>query len=115
MKNPYKVHGRPKHRKPLAGAVTSLLLLAGPAIVTAQTPKVPSPPTTVLSNPRWKNNQFSASIATGPSGTYTLERTTSLIPTRWTNVTSVAGDGAVHVLTDANATDPQRLYRVRIQ
>jgi hypothetical protein len=84
-----------------AGNSHTLLLVGSP----------PSPP--LLVNPRRQGTQFSAAVQTVFGKFYSLEYKVSLGATNWTALPAIHGDGSLQTLTDPNATDGQRYYRVR--
>jgi hypothetical protein len=67
----------------------------------------------VLLNPSLQGTVFSVSVQTLNGKHYVLEYKTSLSSTTWTALAPVPGDGSLQVLTDPNATGPQRFYRVQ--
>jgi len=72
-------------------------------------------PSPALFSPVRSNSTFRVSFATVSGGTYVLEYKHALTNGNWSEILpGVAGDGAVKTLTDAFATNSQRLYRVRV-
>jgi len=68
----------------------------------------------ILQNPFRAAGNFSASVATMPGQTYTLQHVDSLSSTNWKSGQSVSGDGTVKSLTNAAATNFQGYYRLWI-
>jgi uncharacterized lipoprotein YddW (UPF0748 family) len=66
-----------------------------------------------LMNPARKGSRFTALVQTLNRKTYALECKNSLAATNWTCVCTNAGNGALRILTDQNATGLQRFYRMR--
>jgi hypothetical protein len=67
----------------------------------------------LLLNPSLQGTVFSVSLQTTIGKHYVLQYKTSLSSTTWTLLAPVAGNGALQVLTDPNATSQQRFYRVQ--
>ncbi len=63
-------------------------------------------------NPRRVGNTFSVSVSTFSGKNYALQYKNFLSDTNWISLPSVAGDGTVKTLSDSNATNTQRFYRV---
>jgi hypothetical protein len=64
----------------------------------------------------WGDNsqsQFSTRVQTLNRKCYALECNSSLAATNWTALCTNAGNGALRILTDQNATGLQRFYRMR--
>lgn len=66
-----------------------------------------------LENPTAASNSFSVTLATQSGRVYAFEFRTNLVGTNWTALPLKAGNGTNLMLTDPNATNAQRLYRVR--
>jgi hypothetical protein len=66
----------------------------------------------LLLNPTWAGNNFTVSFASQNGVTYTLEYKEKLDANTWTGLTPMAGNGVAMTVTDANATNPQRFYRI---
>jgi hypothetical protein len=60
-----------------------------------------------------KGSRFSALVQTVNRRTYVLERSDCMPGTNWTGVCTNAGNGALRVLTDPEATASQRFYRMQ--
>ena len=84
-----------------AGASHSLLLLDN----TLLTPR--------LLAPSKQANSFSLLAQTFNRKSYVLEFKNSLADMNWIPLPAVPGNGGLLMLTDPNATMPQRFYRVR--
>ncbi len=84
-----------------AGAYHSLLLLDAPA----------APPQ--LLTPTRQSGSFSFLVPSLNRKNYALEFKDSLTQTNWTALPTVNGNGALRLLTDPDATVPQRYYRLR--
>ena len=85
------------------GSVHSLALVGdGPPVTHA-----------LASNPTWNTNFFSVSLPTQNGHVYALEYENSLTDSNWNALPLAAGNGGILTLTDANAGDAQRFYRVR--
>jgi hypothetical protein len=67
----------------------------------------------LLVNPSLQGTTFTVWLETTQGKHYVLEYKTSLSATGWTDLAPVAGNGSLLALTDPNATDHQRFYRVR--
>lgn len=78
------------------GAVARLLSSAAPTLL----------------SPAWNSNSFTVSVATSSNVTYQLQYSTNLSGTNWATVATVSGNGTNQVMTDANAIDRARYYRV---
>jgi hypothetical protein len=66
-----------------------------------------------LLNPLWQGSRFSALAQTLNRTHYALETNDSAATTNWSALSTNAGNGALLLLTDTNATAPQRFYRMR--
>jgi hypothetical protein len=66
-----------------------------------------------LMNPARNGSRFNTLVQTLNRKTYALEFKNSLAATNWTCVCTNAGNGALRILTDQNATGLQRFYRMR--
>jgi hypothetical protein len=84
-----------------AGEYHSLALLAG---------NVPVPQ---LLRPVRQGSRFSTLAQTLNRMNYALETNNSVATTNWSALSTNAGNGALLLLTDPNATAPQRFYRMR--
>jgi PKD repeat protein len=64
----------------------------------------------------WKinANDFSFSFPTITDRRYVVERTTSLSPVNWIELTTLTGNGALQSVTHTNAGGVQQFYRVRV-
>jgi alpha-tubulin suppressor-like RCC1 family protein len=89
-----------------AGGDYSLALVAEP---------VTEPVSLTISNALWDNGVFSVSLPTTQGKTYRLEYKSSLDDGNWTALDPVSGNGDMMQLQDTMATEPQRLYRVRME
>ena len=67
---------------------------------------------TTLVNPLRKTNSFSFSFLSEPLKNYQFQYRTSLSTSNWNPLGSLTGDGSLKTLTDSNAVDAQRFYRV---
>jgi alpha-tubulin suppressor-like RCC1 family protein len=65
-----------------------------------------------LSGPLWSNNTFSVSLPSQSGRVYFLEHRYLMPNAIWTAAAVTAGNGHVSVLTDFNATNLSRFYRV---
>jgi hypothetical protein len=83
----------------VTSAVATLTVLAPPSIT----------------NPTLVGHRFSVSIPTALGLTYTLEYKNSLTEPTWTAAQTLPGTGGPITLTDSNATNTSRFYRVRGQ
>jgi hypothetical protein len=70
-------------------------------------------PTGSPANATVSSNAFSVSIPSQAGHVFELDYKTSFTDTNWTPLPLTAGNGANLILTDTNAIDPQRFYRVR--
>jgi alpha-tubulin suppressor-like RCC1 family protein len=70
-------------------------------------------PVPQLLNSTWKGHRFSALVQTLSPRNYALEYKDSLTATNWTTLCTNAGNGALRMLTDPDATNAQRFYRMR--
>jgi hypothetical protein len=72
-------------------------------------------PLPVLSLPAWRTNQYHLRLTGGTGQTYTVEETTNLSSTNWTTllVTNNAQTNSI-IVTDPNATNKDRFYRVKV-
>lgn len=68
-----------------------------------------------LFDPQRAGSAFSFSFTSQPSVTYYAEYAKELPATQWYPLETIAGDGSVKTVTDANASDGERYYRVRAQ
>lgn len=68
-----------------------------------------------LFNPQHSGTTFSFSFSSQPSVTYIAEYAAALPPAQWQLLDTIAGDGSVKTVTDANLSGQQRYYRVRAQ
>jgi len=75
----------------------------------------PLPPAPRLLGATRVGQTFSVTVPTVSGSMYYLEYRPSVLNTSWIAVGQFAGDGRAQVLSDGGATDPERLYRVRIQ
>ena len=66
-----------------------------------------------FSAPVWNTNRFSFSLPTQSGRVYSLEYKSSLDDAGWTYISLTPGDGHLRSLTDSNATDVARFYRVQ--
>lgn len=57
---------------------------------------------------------FAISFPTATNRSYVFERTDSLSPTNWTELTTLTGNGAVQSVTHTNAGGTQQFYRVKV-
>jgi hypothetical protein len=73
-----------------------------------------SHPTPRLLNPVWRDGTFSALVQTISGRPYVLEFKSALTATNWTSLPARLGNGALLQVTDADASSPQRFYRVRV-
>ena len=67
----------------------------------------------MLLNPSLQGTVFTVWVQTLSGKHYALEYKTSLSSAGWTALAPVSGTGSLQALTDPNATDLQRFYRVR--
>ncbi len=81
--------------------------------VMASQPAVPPTPTITPAGHAGTSN--SITVPTTNGFTYFLEFKSAIPGGSWSTLTQVAGDGTTKTLTDTNATDPHRFYRVRVQ
>ena len=72
-------------------------------------------PKPVLSSPAWLTNQFSLRLIGAANQNYTIQMSTNLSSTNWASlfITNNATTNSF-ILTDLNATNKQRFYRVLI-
>ena len=56
---------------------------------------------------------FTLNFPTATNRTYVIERTTSLSPAAWTELTTLPGNGSVRSVTHTNAGGAQQFYRLR--
>jgi len=72
-------------------------------------------PKPVLGSPSWLTNLFQMKLIGASNQNYTLQLSTNLISTNWTSL-FITNSAATNVfnLTDPNATNKQRFYRVLI-
>ena len=70
-------------------------------------------PVPQLLNSVWQGHRFSAQVQTLAPKNYALEYKDSVTATNWTTLYTNAGNGALRILTDPDATNPQRFYRMR--
>lgn len=73
-----------------------------------------SHPTPRLLNPVWRDGTFSALVQTVGGRPYVLEFKSALTATNWTSLPARLGNGALLKVADADASSPQRFYRVRV-
>lgn len=66
-------------------------------------------------NEALEGNIFSVSFATVSDRNYVLEFKHALNDAAWTAAASVVGDGSIKTLSDTDATEPKRFYRVRVE
>jgi alpha-tubulin suppressor-like RCC1 family protein len=69
--------------------------------------------TPLLRQPVRNGNSFSMQALTLPSQTYEFEYKNSLDDPNWSSLLRFYGEGAWQLLTDTNASGPERFYRVR--
>jgi alpha-tubulin suppressor-like RCC1 family protein len=89
-----------------AGGTHSLALVVEP---------VTEPVSLIVSNALWNNGVFSVSLPTAQGKTYRLEYKSFLDDGIWTALDPISGNGSLMQLQDTTATEPQRLYRVRME
>jgi subtilisin-like proprotein convertase family protein len=58
---------------------------------------------------------FQVSIPTASGATYIIEYTDTLPATTWTVLSTITGDGTIHLATDQTIGNQHRFYRVRVQ
>ncbi|HXI73859.1 MAG TPA: hypothetical protein VNN22_26245 [Verrucomicrobiae bacterium] len=73
----------------------------------------PLTPQVRLSAPVWNYKTFSFSLPTQSGRIYSLECKSSLLETSWTPILLAAGNGHMRTLTESNATNLSRFYRVQ--
>ena len=95
--------GMPEVATISAAGVQSLALFGG------QPPTLSAPITNVAKT----TGSFRFSLLTQSGRVYRLEYRNSLTDNQWTSLLLVAGDGRMQTFTDSNASNTQRLYRVR--
>ena len=66
-----------------------------------------------LTNPIYQTNRFSVSLPTLSGKVYSLQYKSALTDTNWIALPLKPGNGKTLTVTDTNATDSQRLYRVQ--
>ncbi|MGA9450320.1 MAG: hypothetical protein WBW41_03135, partial [Verrucomicrobiia bacterium] len=66
-----------------------------------------------LINPAYKTNSFSVSLPTQCGRVYSLQYKNSLTDANWIALPLSAGNGNNITVTDTNATNSQRFYRVQ--
>jgi uncharacterized delta-60 repeat protein len=71
-----------------------------------------NPGPTMLS-PQRNANTYSISIATVPYANYTLQYKSGVSQPTWIDASSIVGDGTVQTLSDSNATNNARIYRLQ--
>lgn len=64
---------------------------------------------------RQSNTKATLAFMTNTGLTYTVEYAGTLPADNWTALTTLSGDGTERIVSDSNATGPQRFYRVRVQ
>jgi hypothetical protein len=91
--------------------------LAGKATSTAATLRVGSapPPGQTLTDATFADGVFSVSIQSQAGVNYVLEYKNALTDPLWQTAGTVAGTGALIVLSESGVTGPTRFYRVLIQ
>jgi len=72
-------------------------------------------PGPTLLSPQRSGNSYNVSIATVSDASYTLQYKTSVSQPAWSNASSTIGDGTIQILSDTNATNNARLYRLQTQ
>lgn len=72
----------------------------------------PPPPLQIVVNPTFQPGSFGLSFLTQTGLVYTVEFTTNLNPVNWFTLTNFPGDGSVAHVTDSDATNAGRYYRV---
>jgi hypothetical protein len=72
----------------------------------------PPPPIQIVVNPTFQPGSFGLSFLTQTGLVYTVEFTTNLNPVNWFTLTNFPGDGSVAHVTDSDATNSGRYYRV---
>ena len=68
-----------------------------------------------IKNGELKGTSFSVRLPTTPGLAYTLEYTRAPSESSWTAASQIPGDGGTRVLTDNDARDRSRFYRVRVE
>ena len=69
-------------------------------------------PSPIIFAPTKIGSNFIVSIQTEPGKNYTVQYVDSLSTLNWQNLPSVAGDGAVKIVTNSAPNVPQRFYRL---
>jgi alpha-tubulin suppressor-like RCC1 family protein len=95
-----------------AGLSNVVAVAVGSAHSLALVGSQPPLPGVVLSEPTWTPSEFSLRVPTQSGGVYSLEYRNALGDGAWTPLPLTAGDGHMQTLTDPNATDQSRFYRV---
>jgi hypothetical protein len=87
-----------------AGRLTNYLVTTNDGVLTVN-------PATLLTAPSWLGNgQFQFSFNTTAGQNYTIQYSTDLV--HWSSFVELEGDGGILTITDFNASDPHRFYRV---
>jgi hypothetical protein len=63
----------------------------------------------------YSRGTFRFSVPTAAGQRYILEFADSIPGANWTPLSTITGDGAIKILSDVNATNQQRYYRVRVE
>jgi uncharacterized delta-60 repeat protein len=71
-------------------------------------------PDIIMAQPIFGSGVLSVSIPTSTGQLYTLEYKNALTNGNWLSLPSVFGSGGRQILSDTNATVPQRFYRLRV-
>jgi Regulator of chromosome condensation (RCC1) repeat/Immunoglobulin I-set domain/Immunoglobulin domain len=66
-----------------------------------------------LTNPDYQTNRFSVSLPTMSGNVYSLQYKSALTDTNWIALPLKPGNGKTVIVTDTNASDFQRFYRVQ--
>ena len=69
-------------------------------------------PSPIIFAPTKIGSNFMVSIQTEPGKNYTVQYVDSLSTLNWQNLPSVAGNGAVKIVTNSAPNVPQRFYRL---
>jgi uncharacterized delta-60 repeat protein len=70
-------------------------------------------PGPTMMSPQISGNKYSISVKTVQDATYKLQFKSSASSTNWINAASTVGDGSVQTLSDSNATNSARIYRLQ--
>jgi uncharacterized delta-60 repeat protein len=71
-----------------------------------------NPGPTIMS-PQFTGNSYSISVATVQDANYALQFKSSISQANWSNAVSTVGDGTIQTLSDPNATNGARIYRLQ--